>query len=734
MRARRSSSSSGASAAHTRAGSANGGSDIVSRRIAARRRSSRRTGSPALRRQEDVAAERGVELGCSGPSRSRAAAARAASPRVRRIADALALAVVLAPAALARVARAADAASASARCRAGRTRRCTRGSPPPSSALASGAGAPARAVGLLRRLARAAGDGQQRHEREPPPRQRVRMSSLPYSISTVVLRGSPLSGIDRRVPYASVRLGAGARPIRQSCRIAAAACGSPGGGSSGAPAQGGPRGTVAAARQRRQRGGGSRAGGTAGAAAPRRQRRQRWRRGSGRGRQARPAPRAWRQRAAPAAAARRRARRRAPAARRRRVVIPGMGQLHAAHRRERRRRARRLRQVVRPTSSPADGAGGFLRVRRPNSSGAVVNSTVSEGIAYGMLLAVYADDQPTFDKLWLYSQSSARRQRADALVHRRRRDADAGHGRRQRLRRGHRVRADHGRRALGRPRQPDHQLHRSGARRRSTASGNTRSTTAAATCSWPAISSRTARSSTSRTSRPPSIACSAASPARPRTGTASSTTSYDVLERDAERRRTATPPTAWSPRGRRPRACRCRRAGTSHPIHHQLDSCRTPFRIAQDYCWNAEPRALAYLQKINGFHAGVGAAAMVDGYDLNGTPRPQFVTAGGPRAASFVGPAGVGAMATGATHATLRDRGLRERRHADAAGRQHLLPDSWTALSLQMMTGIMPGAAVTMRAPRLACALALIVAGCVIPPGTALRPRLRRRRAARARR
>src|SRR5262245_22544642 len=52
----------------------------------------------------------------------------------------------------------------------------------------------------------------------------------------------------------------------------------------------------------------------------------------------------------------------------------------------------------------SDGAGGFLRVLRPNSLNAVVNSTVSEGIAYGMLLAVYADDQSTFDKFWQYSQ------------------------------------------------------------------------------------------------------------------------------------------------------------------------------------------------------------------------------------------------------------------------------------------------------------------------------------------
>src|SRR5690606_1381411 len=52
----------------------------------------------------------------------------------------------------------------------------------------------------------------------------------------------------------------------------------------------------------------------------------------------------------------------------------------------------------------ADGAGGYLRVRRPDSPGAEVNSTVSEGIAYGMMLAVIMGDQPTFDALWKYSQ------------------------------------------------------------------------------------------------------------------------------------------------------------------------------------------------------------------------------------------------------------------------------------------------------------------------------------------
>jgi len=51
----------------------------------------------------------------------------------------------------------------------------------------------------------------------------------------------------------------------------------------------------------------------------------------------------------------------------------------------------------------ADGAGGFLRVKRPNS-GTQVNSSNSEGIGYGMEIAVYMDDQATFDKLWQYEQ------------------------------------------------------------------------------------------------------------------------------------------------------------------------------------------------------------------------------------------------------------------------------------------------------------------------------------------
>ncbi len=48
------------------------------------------------------------------------------------------------------------------------------------------------------------------------------------------------------------------------------------------------------------------------------------------------------------------------------------------------------------------GAGGALRVQR---SAGDANDTVSEGIAYGMLFAVYNNDSASFSKLWQYEQT-----------------------------------------------------------------------------------------------------------------------------------------------------------------------------------------------------------------------------------------------------------------------------------------------------------------------------------------
>jgi len=68
------------------------------------------------------------------------------------------------------------------------------------------------------------------------------------------------------------------------------------------------------------------------------------------------------------------------------------------------------------------------------------------------------------------------------------------------------------------------------------------------------------------------------------------------------------------------------------------DACRTPWRIAMDYCFNGEARAQAYLAKVGPFFNGVGAANIVDGYSATGSPAGS-----GNKNMAFIGPAGVAA-------------------------------------------------------------------------------------------
>src|SRR5688572_1982255 len=51
-----------------------------------------------------------------------------------------------------------------------------------------------------------------------------------------------------------------------------------------------------------------------------------------------------------------------------------------------------------------DGANGFLRTRRPDTPDGQANSTVSEGIAYGMIISVMLDEQAMFDDFWRYAK------------------------------------------------------------------------------------------------------------------------------------------------------------------------------------------------------------------------------------------------------------------------------------------------------------------------------------------
>lgn len=74
-------------------------------------------------------------------------------------------------------------------------------------------------------------------------------------------------------------------------------------------------------------------------------------------------------------------------------------------------------------------------------------------------------------------------------------------------------------------------------------------------------------------------------------------------------------------------------------ITYSYDACRTPWRIAMDYCFSGEPRAKAYLNLIGPFFDGIGAANIGDGYSLTGMPTSTY------KNMAFIGPAGVAGMA-----------------------------------------------------------------------------------------
>lgn len=121
----------------------------------------------------------------------------------------------------------------------------------------------------------------------------------------------------------------------------------------------------------------------------------------------------------------------------------------------------------------------------------------------------------------------------------------------------------------------------------------------------------------------------------------------------------------------------------SAPTHYQYDSCRTPFRIGLDYCFHSETRAREYVEKTTGFFSAIGAANIVDGYELDGTPRPEF---GNGQSAAFVGPAAVGGMYT-PEHGQFVQEAYDQVKKLDLVVGGEYYDLSWTVISLLMMTG-----------------------------------------------
>ncbi|HEY2407358.1 MAG TPA: glycosyl hydrolase family 8 [Polyangiaceae bacterium] len=346
--------------------------------------------------------------------------------------------------------------------------------------------------------------------------------------------------------------------------------------------------------------------------------------------------------------------------------------------------ARRAVQAWRDEIITADGARGFLRARRPDTPDGVANSTVSEGIAYGMIIAVMIDDQPLFDGLYQYALAFANERGlmnwyiapdgqaplgvggatdsdediAWALLMADRQwggcgalaDSYRAHALRQ-IERVWEYEVDHGQ-------WPDMLLPGDDWRGR-----NVFNPSYFAPQQYRLFAELSGNSGWLRViDRGYAII------------------DNSLSEKNGNRDNGLVP--AW-----------CDDAGTpveAFPgamMNYQYDSARLPFRIAQDWAASRDPRAAAYLAKTSAFFAEIGANAIVDGYTLKGEPAPDPRAARpNPGSAVFVGSAAAGAMHD-ARYQTFIDQAYARVNTGNLLARSRYYNHSWTVLSLLMFTG-----------------------------------------------
>ena len=132
------------------------------------------------------------------------------------------------------------------------------------------------------------------------------------------------------------------------------------------------------------------------------------------------------------------------------------------------------------------------------------------------------------------------------------------------------------------------------------------------------------------------------------------------------------------------------------PFNYQYDACRTPFRIGIDWCLNGSmttsnaaidpARAKRYVALTSTFFSGVGAANLVDGYNMDGTVNSSAHPVSQGQSAAFMGPAAVGAMSSAQYQSFLNDAYKLVKGNNLYIGGQYY-DECWTVMSLLMMTG-----------------------------------------------
>lgn len=82
---------------------------------------------------------------------------------------------------------------------------------------------------------------------------------------------------------------------------------------------------------------------------------------------------------------------------------------------------------------------------------------------------------------------------------------------------------------------------------------------------------------------------------------------------------------------------------------YRYEATRTPMRIAMDYIWNGEPLAYAYCKRISMFAKSQGAPNITNDYNINGTPMGDL------HENSFIGSFAAGTLATDITLQNFAD-------------------------------------------------------------------------------
>jgi endo-1,4-beta-D-glucanase Y len=117
---------------------------------------------------------------------------------------------------------------------------------------------------------------------------------------------------------------------------------------------------------------------------------------------------------------------------------------------------------------------------------------------------------------------------------------------------------------------------------------------------------------------------------------------------------------------------------TSCVPKYGYDACRTPWRITMDYCFNNEPRALAYIQKVAPYFTTIGAANIGDGYTS-----PNGPATSNNHNSAFIGPAGVSGMGG---YQTLLDQAFMFN-VTNPSGNAAYFPQSLRVVTMLMMLG-----------------------------------------------